>query len=280
MRCSIIAVLALTACSQPAAEDPVAEDRILTFEGADYGDNRDAMLAHGERLSWVLNCRGCHEPDLTGKKFPPGVPFDTGVYTSNLTQVVDDYSEEQLERLLREGVHPKRDTLWMMPSYLYRHLSEPDMAALVAHLKTLEPMGKPTPASEPTEMLRQSYGSADHPLKSAETLAWADALPLDDPGDQFAFGRHLASMTCAECHGPDLRGIGEFSPDLHVMGAAYSDDELRALLSEGTIKGGRDVYLMDRYGRNIAAKLTDAERSALIGFVKALGAAQMAEGPQ
>lgn len=61
MRALTIAVyLAITACSggvpQAKAADQIAA---LTFDGATIA-NRAAMLAHGERLSHVLGCRGCH----------------------------------------------------------------------------------------------------------------------------------------------------------------------------------------------------------------------------
>lgn len=281
MRLFVVGWLALllSGCSPQSETSPdVLDDAMsfetsLTFDGADYGTDEKAKRAHGERLSWVLNCRGCHEPDLTGKMFPPGLPFDTGVYSANLTRVVGEYSNNELERLLREGVHPERENLWMMPSYLYRHLSDADMEALIAHLKSLEPMGDPTPVSSPTEATRQSYEG--FPLTSVEGIAWADRQPMPDLGEEFALGRHYAMMTCAECHGPDLRGLGNFSPDLRAMATAYSADELSALLSEGAIKEDREVYLMDHYGANIASRLTDNERNAIIAFVKELAAIEV-----
>jgi len=56
---ALLALVAAAACSrgpqQPSADQP---DEI-SFDGADITDAA-ARVAHGERLTYVLGCRGCH----------------------------------------------------------------------------------------------------------------------------------------------------------------------------------------------------------------------------
>lgn len=130
------AVLAVAGCGSPAAEQREPEPPPDAFAGALQPD-QSAMVAHGSRLADVLGCRGCHGKELQGTRFYE-------LYASNLTRDLAGYTDEQLERLLRDGVHPTGRDVWGMPSEIFQHLSEPDMAALIAYLRTLQPAGTPT----------------------------------------------------------------------------------------------------------------------------------------
>jgi len=98
-----VAALSLAGCGSSADDQATGAAQLqpaateLVFDGA-TSDNHAVIQAHGERLSHVLGCRGCHTPTLEGANF--GVfepPFD-GIYASNLTRILPDMSDEQLER--------------------------------------------------------------------------------------------------------------------------------------------------------------------------------------
>jgi cytochrome c553 len=57
LRVGITLCLALVACNPPA---PTAFDGALTSD-------KSAQLRHGERLTEVLGCTGCHRPNLQGE---------------------------------------------------------------------------------------------------------------------------------------------------------------------------------------------------------------------
>src|SRR5437764_15413077 len=103
MRCWMVAV-ALFAASCHQQAKPPAKPAAVSFEGAEAID-ASAVRAHGERLSWVLGCRGCHGPELQGHRF-----YER--YASNLTRELPNYSDVQIERLLRTGVPRDGRTLW------------------------------------------------------------------------------------------------------------------------------------------------------------------------
>ena len=135
MRYWAIAALLLAACQQQPKQ---AE---TSFDGAEVTDAA-ATVAHGERLTWTLGCRGCHREKLEGGSF-----FER--YASNLTRELPKYNDAQIEKLLRTGVPRDGRELWGMPSEIFQHLSAADMKALIAELRTLKPDGKPTQPPKP-----------------------------------------------------------------------------------------------------------------------------------
>ena len=97
---------------------------------------------HGERLSAVLGCIGCHKLDLTGEDWTD--PEFGVLWTANLTQSAAAYSDADLIAMIAEGRRPDR-ALMDMPSYLFSELDPDDLAALVGYLKTLPVEGEQHP---------------------------------------------------------------------------------------------------------------------------------------
>lgn len=272
----LLAIVSLSAChhSVDADERPTLAATLLSFDGAQTSDLA-AMRAHGERLSHLLGCRGCHTSTLQGKLFNDDTPEQGKIYASNLTRVLPTMTDAQLEALLRTGRHPVRGDLWVMPSQVIQRLSAPDMAALIAHLRTVKPAGAPT--SPPSFTERGQADIASGGMKPATVyVAEYKALLPPDLGPKHAFGRYLASATCSECHGRDLTGIPDFEPHLATpnldIAGAYSDAELARLISTGKGKTPRDLGLMGEVGKTHFAYLTPHERSAIVGYIKARAA--------
>jgi len=262
MRIGAIALLAvLGACQQQSK--PPEKPAEISFDGAE-ATNAAAIRAHGERLTWTLGCRGCHREKLEGGTF-----FER--YASNLTRELPKYSDAEIERLLRTGIPHDGRELWGMPSEIFQHLSAPDMRALIAHLRSLKPEGKPTQPPRPwTREARDLI--AKGVLKNAtDTVAEERSLAPLDLGPKFALGRYLARVTCAECHGPKLEGGGfEETPNLVVAGG-YSRAEFETLMTKGVPSGGRKLKnpLMGEVARERFGHFTRHERDELYAYLKA-----------
>ena len=261
----VASLITAAACQQqpkqPAKPPPIA------FDGAGSTDQA-ARIAHGERLTWVLGCRGCHGKDLAGRNFTEDDPQYGPVYASNLTLVLPHASDAAFEHLLRTGEHPDRKDLWIMPSEMFQHLSAADMAALIAYLRTVPPVGKPTPL--PVLSARDKKDIAAGEYKPAAQLAreLKTVLPIE-AGPQHGLGRYMASVTCSECHGPKLEGRKGDTPDLIIAGA-YSRAEFERLITQGAAKGGRKLKpLMVDVAKHRFARLTPHERDELYDYLKA-----------
>ncbi|WP_265530225.1 cytochrome c [Sphingomicrobium marinum] len=266
----------LAGCTMPV-EEPVALETApaampASFVGAEAATS-DAKRDHGKRLSVVLGCNSCHGADYRGGNYSDD-PDGGFIFASNLTRRMADLSDDQLVRLMREGVHPRRDALWYMPAKTLQRLSAPDMDALIAFLRTLEPAGRDWPlprGGEATEALLD-YGIIDQSPALVEE--YRRKLP-PDRGDAMALGRYVAAVTCSECHGAGLQGSSSAPPLTEV--AAMGRERLAMLLRTGTRDDGMSHGVMKFVAVRNLSSLKDAERDALLDYLMTLGPPEIAE---
>jgi mono/diheme cytochrome c family protein len=271
MRAAALLLLLICAgCgSSDGPEEQTAElEQPVTFQGA-MRMEASAKVAHGQRISRVLGCQGCHGEQLDGRLWDDD-PEGYGVmWASNLTRAVPAMDDAQLRRLLTTGVHPKGRDLWVMPSELFQHLSTNDLDAVVAYLRTLPPRGQPSP--DPVLGPRAIAEAKSGQVKPAAALV--EELKDEGPADlglDHALGRYIARTTCAECHGPKLKGREGDTPDL-VVASGYSRPEFERLITQGVPTGGRKLKpLMQSVAKGRYSKLTKEERDALYAYLKAL----------
>ena len=261
----LLLAVALAACGpaqQAAAPDeppPIAFDGSLVTQAS-------AKLTQGERLTWVLGCRGCHDKALVGKDF-------YGVPSANLTRDIHKLSDAQFIRALREGQRTDKRDMWAMPSEIFQHLGDPDMSALLGFLRTLKRAGEPTPPLPPFDAKTRKEIASGKLKTAAQWVAETkDKTPVD-LGEVHALGRYITMVTCAECHGSQLEGGGD-TPNLIIAGA-YSREEFETLLTKGVPNGPRKLDLMAMVAKNRFSRMTRNERDAVYAYLKA-----RAEQPQ
>ncbi len=166
-------------------------------------------VAYGRRLSVVRGCTDCHGENLAGRLMIDE-PAVVKLYTSNLTQgkggIAADYTDADWERSVRHAVAPNGKPLLFMPAHEFFYLSDEDLAALIAYLKTLKPVDNVLPASSVGLLGRILYMTGQLPLVPAELVDHTKEHPAaPQPGVTIEYGRYLATG-CAGCHGPDFTG--------------------------------------------------------------------------
>lgn len=275
MKYQWIVLLVAGACQQqPRSAVKPAE---ITFDGAEVTEAA-AMRTHGERLSRVLGCRGCHGKDLQGQNWDND-PKGYGVlWASNLTRAIPAMTDAQLRDVLTKGIHPRRRDLWLMPSQMFQHLSSADVDALIAHLRSVKPAGEATPDPRPGPRALSQIRSGEVKPAAALVRERRDMLPFD-AGPSHGLGRYITEVTCVECHGTKLEGRHDeegSTPDL-VVASGYSRAEFDTLLIKGIPSGGRKLKnpLMGQVARSRFSHLTPHERDAVYAYLKA-----RAERPQ
>jgi cytochrome c553 len=226
------------------------------------------QVEHGERLSAVLGCIGCHLPDLTGEDWSD--PELGVLWTANLTQSAAIYSEAELSVMIAEGKRPDR-ALMDMPSFLFSELHPDDLAALVSYLKILPANGVKHP--EPTIGPRLAEDIASGNFRdSAQTVAAMKDQAPPDLGPEHAFARFILRATCVECHGMDLRGSTEpmadapARPNLRMVGG-YSAEDFTTLMRSGKGIGGRELKLMGGVSRWRYSRFTEREINAVYEYL-------------
>jgi mono/diheme cytochrome c family protein len=262
MRLLWISILLLAACQQKPRE--------FTFDGG-LSSDRPARIAHGERLTHVLGCTGCHGAKLEGDLFTKGHPEYGPLYASNLTVEVPEYSDAELDGIVRHGTHPERKSVWGMPSHIFQHLSDSDYDGLIAFLRSLKPIGEKTPPPQFSPQDHKDIASGLYQPEARAVRETAKDLPVD-VGPQYSLGRYITEVTCAECHGSKLegqKGPSGSPPDLLVAGG-YTRTEFEKLITRGIPTGNRKLNpMMSGVAVTRFSHLTPHERDALYGYLKA-----------
>ena len=266
----LLAVAGVMACDRkPAEPENVAvapKPAQLSFDGAGYNDDISKVF-HGERLSWVLGCKGCHGAKLQGANVTKDDPNFGDMNAPNLTLLMAKYSDAELDKLIRHGQPKDGREFWFMPVESYQFLSDADLAALIAYLRTYKPQGAQLPPIRIGPGLRDQTAKGIL-LDAQGMLKRYRDQPPPDLGESQAYGRHLARIVCAECHNSSLQGFEGFTPNLDIAGA-YNAAELETLLTTGKGKSKSDLGLMSDQAKDRFAKLTSGERQAIIAYVKA-----------
>jgi mono/diheme cytochrome c family protein len=231
-------------------------------------DAWEVDLAEGERLARIGGCfEGCHGDELGGRVFFDE-PRVARVVAPDLTRVVREYSDAELERVIRRGVRRDGRSVFAMPSPMYAAMADEELAHVIAFLRSWPELGGPPSEIRLGPLGRLGVAIGEFPPLAREIRETPPArVPRDDPQ---AWGRYLALTACSECHGHDLRGDpAGGTPGLHVA-AAYSEADWARLLREGRGLGDRDLGLMSAVVRSRFRHLTDGEVGLLREYLAGL----------
>jgi mono/diheme cytochrome c family protein len=234
-----------------------------------------ADIAEGERLARLRGCfGGCHGRTLEGELFVDD-PMIARLAAPNLTAILRDYSDAELERVIRRGVRNNGRSVFVMPSSMFSHLSDDDLGRIIAFLRSASPVdGTPSTFSVgPLGRLGLATGQFP-PLADEIAGAQVRQLPAGSGQSGLELGEYIALTVCTECHGRDLRGAPDGGTTDLAMAGAYSDHEFVLLMSTGIGLGGRDLGLMTAVARSRFSYLTAAEVGALHGYLKTLAASR------
>jgi len=273
----VLALAGLAACDREEREAaPVepAKAAALSWEGGDYKDEA-SKLAHGKRMATILDCTGCHDGNLQGANVTADDPAYGDMNAPNITLLLAKYSDNDFRKLFREGVPKDGREFWFMPVESFQYLSDADLDAVIAYLRTFKPEGKQLP---PIKKGKGFYEDIERGFGSArQQIARYNAEPPEDMGPSHEWGRYLVRTTCTSCHNSKLQGYDGFSPNLDIAGT-YSDAELTRLLTTGEGKTRKDLGMMSGVVRRHFKYMTPKERAAVVGYIKARADRQQPAG--
>lgn len=251
-------------------------DRVYAAELASLVVSEDsATVVRGAHLAQIYGCGDCHGADFSGLVVADEPPFR--VTASNLTTAgpTASYSFEQLDAAIRHGIGPGGRALQIMPSSVYNHMSDDDVASIIAYLRALDPVESDLPPTEIRALGRiLAAGPIDPAMEVRTQRARLDAAP--DVGETTAYGEYLATVVCSHCHGSDFRGLvtppspgSPAAPDLVVAGN-WPRTQFTETLRTGVTPSGHEMD--PKYMPWTAtAAMTDTELGALHLFLGSLG---------
>lgn len=181
----------------------------------------------GEYLATAGNCVSCHT-SKNGSPFAGGLPFETPfgkIYSTNITSDPDAgigrWTLEEFTAAMRQGKRPNGDHLYpVFPYTSYTKVSDEDIAAIYAYLKTVSPVKYTPPENE-----------LGFPFNQRWTLGLWKALffkegqyePQPAQSAEWNRGAYLVEGLghCGMCHTP-RNFMGAPVNDLALAGGTYT----------------------------------------------------------
>lgn len=282
-----------SATEEPSDPTPVATEEA---ESADVPDPfSDDPVERGRYLVMVAGaCQDCHvtaseenqvfsEPlnvTLGGGLVFEFLPWGT-VYAPNLT-ALSEWSDEEIEQAIRYGVRPDGSPLLPpMPYEAYANLSDEDMTAIIAYLRSLEPVESDIPDAEIAE------DGTREDIRSVPDFDPEAEFPAPDFSEPLERGGYLVTTVsaCVRCHGavtedgqldpsgpllgqvPLYANFGEFNaPTLTAEQLSeLTDEQIRTVLIEGVNPDGEPIFFMPSH---IFTNLTDDDVGAIINWLR------------
>jgi len=240
-----------------------------------------ASLERGRYLYSSRGCVDCHGANGAGRTF-----VDDGALTiagPNITTgpggVVAAYQPVDWVRAIRHGVTPQGRALMVMPSEDYNRFTDDDLAALVAHIRSLPPQTGQGAVVKLPLPVRVLYGFGVVPDAASRI---DHTLPPQQPvpeGVTLEHGRYVANM-CIGCHReglvggkipggpPDWPPASRLAPgDGSVMGRYADADALITLFRSGKRPDGTAVQVMPFESLR---EMSETDLRALHLYLKAL----------
>ena len=249
-----------------------------------------------ERGTYLVNsvvaCGNCHTQQTPngpaeGMELAGGLLIDFPEFTVHTPNITPDpetgignWTDQQIIDAIREGRRPDGRIIGPpMPIELYREISDDDIRAMVAYMRSVKPVRNAVAVSEYRIPLPPSYGPP------------VGAVPAVSRDDQVAYGAYLAGPLghCVECHSPmgpggvrdmaNQLGAGGFelygpwgtsvSANITPTGLVdWTDDQIKTVITTGVRPDGSRLMppMAVHYYRNMAPRDLDA----IVAYLRSL----------
>jgi mono/diheme cytochrome c family protein len=251
---------------------------------------QSSLVKRGDYLvNSIMTCGNCHTPKgppaaVAGKDFSGGLSWDEPpfkVTAPNITQDKDTgigaWSDAGIKTLLRTGKRPNGVQIAeVMPTAFYGIITDNDMDAIVAYLRTLTPVSnKVADPIYKMQIPHATFPGAEKPYTEAM---------LSDPVKR---GFYLATIGhCMECHTPmgphgrewaDKLGAGGFkfpgpwgeSVSRNITPkslGSWTDVEIKRAVTTGVSKDGSK--LKPPMGFQYYVHVTDGDLDAVVAYLR------------
>jgi mono/diheme cytochrome c family protein len=170
-----------------------------------------ASIARGEHIATIRMCKDCHTDTWSGQtdSAPGLITLTVPNLTAGAGGVGATNTDEDWVRAIRHGVGYDGRGLALMPSGTWYYLSDEDLGALIAYLKSLPPVDNELPKTELGPLGRVMLALGQLPpeiVPNAISIDHDGPRPVaPEPGVTAEYGMYLA-RTCMLCHGAELNG--------------------------------------------------------------------------
>jgi mono/diheme cytochrome c family protein len=235
-----------------------------------------AAIERGRHLVTTVGfCADCHGKGLAGQTFDDG-PLIGRLSVPNLTPgrggISPSFTDADWVRAIRHGLGQDNKSLVDMPSNYYYTLTDADLGAVIAYLKSLSPIDHEVPETTLGPVVR-IFLLQNPSLLPAQVIDHTGPRPAEpEIGATTEYGQYLATF-CKVCHSPDLSGGAEVGAGLNLTPggnlADWSEADFIRTLRTGVTPQGRelDPKLMPW---SAVGKLSDDELKAIWLYLQSL----------
>lgn len=270
---------------------------IIVGAGSAMSQANGDLVARGDYLvNTIMTCQNCHTPmgpngpDFS-KALSGGLLFDEPpfkVVASNITQDketgIGGWTDAQIKHLLRTGQRPNGVQIAeVMPTAFYGILTERDMDAVIAYLRTIKPVKNKV--ADPVYKIQ-----LPHHLFPGGEKPYTEAMLADKVKNGF----YLATIGhCMECHTPFGAKGKDFVGDLGKGGMEFpgpwgksvsanitsskakglgdwTDAQIKAAITQGVSKDGHK--LKPPMGYPYYARMKSEDIDAVIAYLRTVPA--------
>lgn len=244
----------------------------------------EASIERGRHIAETA-CASCHGEDLGGEDGWFMVEGVGEIDSANLTKgpggVGSVYlSDQDYVRAIRHGIDSEGKPIFMPAVLAYQHMSDEDLGAVIAYLKSVPPVDRVTEGSFDL-MGRIMLGAGLFGKLPVEEVNHAAKVTAPEAGVTVEYGGYLAALgDCSSCHGVNYAG-GAYPdpavifpvPNITPAGniSAWTEEEFITAMRSGVTPDGRSlVPALMPFGA--AGKMSDDELKAIYLFLKSLPA--------
>ena len=217
-----------------------------------------ASIEKGKHLTETL-CTHCHTIDLSGKlwfSFPPAGKVDSANLTSGEGGIGKEFTtDEDYVRAIRHGVDPDGKPIFMPSVAAFQGMSDEDLGALIAYLKTVPPVDHKTNGQQFTSLAKILIGAGVIKLPAA-IVSHTPSVAAPEKAVSAAYSQYLVTISgCYDCHTQNLSGgpypqpgISLIVPNITTGGevGSWTEDQFIATIRTGVNPAGHplDAELM------------------------------------
>jgi mono/diheme cytochrome c family protein len=255
----------------------------------------DLVTRGGYLVNGIMTCGNCHTPkgpngDIADKAFSGGLSWDEPpfkVTAPNITQDketgIGKWSDAEIKKLMRTGENPKGVHIAMvMPTGFYHAMTERDVDAVVAYLRTIKPISNKV--ADPVYKMPQ----VESVLPGAEKPVTEASLR-----DKLKKGQYLVTIAhCMECHTPmgpkgrefsrmgsggfEMPGPWGMSVSRNITSSktkglgSWTDAEIKRAITQGISRDGS--HLKPPMGFANYATVTPEDLDAVVAYLRTVPA--------
>jgi len=167
-------------------------------------------------------CESCHGQGLSGSNMlddPMMGILDAANLTTGEGGIGQEYSsDEDYVRAIRHGIDPDGKPIFMPAVNSTSHLSDEDLGAIIAYLKTIPPLDNVTAGQRLKPVAKIMIGAGQFPKLPVEVVSHDIHVTAPERSVSVEYGNYLISTNdCRDCHGQDLAGSEFPDPTIYLI---------------------------------------------------------------